>query len=229
MAALITITKYFGIALLAVSLAHCDKKDEQGDETPGDDNPDEGNDTQQPADMGGQPEELQWFSTCGDPVCSGYGGPWEGVPACGEIKEGDACQTEGETCDFMSGCNARLICAAEDPKQLGCPRSRAELKQNITYVDPAALAGYYRDVLDLRLATYQYRDRKDGRTSLGVILEDGEGKIWADSANDRVDLYGYSSLAIAGVQVQAAELAELRAEMEAMQRELAELRERCGN
>lgn len=221
MTSLISISKGCLLALLTVSLAHCDKQDDPADGRPGDENP--------PADLGGQAGDLQWYTTCGDPVCSGYGGPWEGVPACGEIKEGDPCQTAGETCDFMSDCNARLICASEDPKQQvgGCPISRAEFKHNITYADPAELAGYYQDLLDLRLATYQYRDRTDGRRSLGVILEDGEGEIWADAANDRVDLYGYGSLAIAGVQVQAAELAELRTQMEAMQRELAELRLRC--
>ena len=82
---------------------------------------------------------LQWYSSCGDPVCSGYGGPWE-----------------------------------------GCPISRAEFKQDIDYTDAAALAGYYRDLLDLRLATWRYRDRSDPKRSLGVILEDGEQEIWAD-------------------------------------------------
>jgi hypothetical protein len=221
-----SIAKVFLLAILTVPLAACDK---QGDENQDENQDDADTNDTQAVDMGGG-ETLQWYTTCGDPVCSGYGGPWEGVPACGEIMAGQPCETEGETCDFMSDCNAQLICATEDPtmQEGGCPISRAKFKQNITYADPAALAGYYRDLLELRLATYQYRERKDGRQSLGVILEDGEGEIWADPANDRVDLYGYSSLAIAGVQVQAAELAELRTQMEAMQRELAELRTRCG-
>jgi len=172
---------------------------------------------------------LQWYSSCGDPVCSGYGGPWEGVPACAGITEGDACDMVDASCDFMSDCNAVLVCASEDPKlQVGdCPISRAEFKQDIDYTDAAALAGYYRDLLDLRLATWRYRDRADPKRSLGVILEDGEQEIWADPANDRVDLYSYGSLAIAGVQVQAAELADLRAQMQAMQSELALLRDQC--
>jgi hypothetical protein len=129
----------------------------------------------------------------------------------------------------MSDCNAVLVCASEDPQQQvgGCPISRAAFKQDITYTDASSLAGYYRDLLDIRLATWRYRERADAKQSLGVILEDGETEIWADPANDRVDLYSYGSLAIAGVQVQAAELADLRAQMQTMQRELAELRERA--
>lgn len=175
----------------------------------------------------GAPPTLQWYTTCGDPVCGGYDGPWAGVPACAEDSVGAPCATAEATCDFMSDCNARLVCAAEDPVlEGGCPISRARFKQDIAYADPSALQRYYKDLLELRLATYRYRGRSDGRTQLGVILEDGEAELWADPANDRVDLYGYNSLAIAGVQVQAGELAELRAELATLRQELAELRER---
>ena len=39
--------------------------------------------------------------TCGDPACSGYSGPIEGVPTCSEegLVEGDVCSEEGAVCD----------------------------------------------------------------------------------------------------------------------------------
>ena len=185
------------------------------------------------ASGGGAPDSgLSWFTTCGDPVCGGYDGPWPGVPACGGAQERQACSPEGATCDFQSSCNARLICAAEDPKQRpgGCPISRARFKRDIEYLDEAELERYYRELQRLKLASYRYREAADDRVRLGVILEDGERRelaVWADPAHDRVDLYGYASLAIAGVQAQARELDQLRAELAELRRELDQLHQRC--
>jgi hypothetical protein len=126
----------------------------------------------------------------------------------------------------MSSCNAQMICAAADPKQVegGCPISRSRFKQDIDYLDARERDDYYRQLLDIDLATYRYRERSDRKTQLGVILEDNELGVWVDAANDRVDVYGFTSLAVAGVQAQAAELAVLQAELAAQQAELDELR-----
>jgi hypothetical protein len=205
-------------------LAACDKQngDENAEENSGDGDPEESS-SGDPADMG---PELRWYSTCGDPACSGYNGPWEGVPACGEITEGDPCEVAGESCDFMSDCNAQMICATADPKQAegGCPISRTRFKQDIDYLDAAEREHYYEQLLEIDLATYRYRERSDRKLQLGVILEDNEQAVWVDAANDRVDLYGVASLAVAGVQAQAAELAALRAELDELRRELASMR-----
>jgi hypothetical protein len=217
-------------SLVPLTLAACDK--ENGDENAEEGNQEEGNqeegnqeeETGTPADMA---PPLLWYSTCGDPACSGYNGPWEGVPACGQITEGDPCEVEGETCDFMSECNAQMICATADPKQVegGCPISRSRFKQDIRYLDADERADYYRQLLEIDLATYRYRERSDRKTQLGVILEDNEHGVWIDAANDRVDIYAYTSLAVAGVQTQAAELAALRREIDELRRELAQVRD----
>ena len=233
------------LTLALAPIAACDKGDDGGDSTTtsttqsgdgdGDTSGDGDGDGDGP-DVGGG--ELRWYTTCGDPVCGGYSGPYPNVPMCPDIQAGDPCDTEGATCDFQSDCNALFVCATADPKQQdgGCPISRAAFKQDIRYLDAGDRATHYQTLLDMRLATWRYRDRADGKTSLGVILEDGEQPgagpdggpaIWTDSAHDRVDLYSYGSLAIAGVQVHADELAELRTQMQAMQRELAELREQA--
>src|SRR5690242_6208452 len=100
-------------SLVPLALAACDKK--EGDS--GDGNADEGPEAPAessdgaPADMA---PELHWYSTCGDPACGGYSGPWQGVPACGPIAEGDSCAVAGESCDFMSDCNAQMLCTTSD-------------------------------------------------------------------------------------------------------------------
>ncbi|MCB9700399.1 MAG: hypothetical protein H6711_00750 [Myxococcales bacterium] len=211
---------------LALGAPACDKGD---DDTGGTNNTSKGSASASASSGGsssstGVDPSLQWYSTCGDPVCSGYNGPWDGVPACAaDQKESYSCAEAGIECDFMNECNARLRCASADPKlqEGGCPISRARFKEGIDYVDGEAREGYYRQLLDLKLATYQYRGAPTPRTHLGVILEDDPAGVWVDGANDRVDLYGYTSLAIAGVQSQADELAALRGELKALRAELA--------
>jgi hypothetical protein len=64
-----------------------------------------------------------WYTTCGDPVCSGYAPP-VGVPKCDlTMKPGEPCDVVGARCDPQDPCNALLECATEDPKAKpgGCP------------------------------------------------------------------------------------------------------------
>lgn len=169
------------------------------------------------------PGPLQWFTTCGDVVCSGYTKP-EGVAPCTpEQLEGSLCAEQGATCDPMSECNALLVCATEDPKQqdVGCPISRARFKTEIEYLQPADLERYAADLQSLRLATYRYRQAPSGAPPrLGIILEDNEQGIWVDGANDRVDVYGYASLAVATLQLQQRQLAAMQAEIDRLSEQL---------
>lgn len=173
---------------------------------------------------------LQWYTTCGDPVCMGYTKP-DGVPPCtAEQMEGLACDAEGVTCDPMSDCNALLVCATEDPKQQpgGCPISRARFKTDIEYLGAADLERHAADLQSLRLATYRYRQAPaDAPPRLGIILEDNEQGIWVDARHDRVDLYGYASLAVAALQVQQRQIAALQAEVERLSAQL-ESSPMCG-
>jgi hypothetical protein len=173
---------------------------------------------------------LQWYTTCGDPVCGGYTPP-DGVPPCTQEQlEGDPCEVEGTTCDPMSDCNALLICATKDPKQNegGCPISRAKFKTDIEYLAPADHAQYAADLQSLRLATYRYRSAPaDAPARLGIILEDNEQGIWVDAQHDRVDLYGYASLAIATLQLQQRQIAALQAEVERLSAQ-ANVSPMCG-
>jgi hypothetical protein len=67
------------------------------------------------------------------------------------------------------------------------------------------------------LATWQYNDQSDNQTHLGIITEDvGATSVATSNDMDQVDLYGYTSLAVAAIQVQQNELNVLRNEMQVM-------------
>ena len=76
---------------------------------------------------------LTWYTTCGDPVCSGYHGPIDGVSDCTTEVEGASCDSEGAQCDPHDDCDALLVCATSDPKDQtgGCPISQRQYKQEI--------------------------------------------------------------------------------------------------
>lgn len=177
------------------------------------------------------PGPLQWYTTCGDPVCMGYTPP-DGVPPCtAEQLEGNPCEVEGTTCDPMSDCNALLVCATKDPKMQdgGCPISRAKFKTDIEYLAPADLERHAADLRSLKLATYRYRQAPtDAPPRLGIILEDNEQGIWVDARHDRVDLYGYASLAVATLQVQQRQIETLQAEVTRLSALLEGSRGYCG-
>lgn len=161
----------------------------------------------------------QFFYTCGDPVCRGYQKPSD-VPLCTSEKPGEACTVVGTRCDPVDGCNRLMVCSTKDPRTQpgGCPISRASFKSNVAYLSEADLDRYYEEVRRIRLATYQYRDRGPAdRRHLGFLIDDQEPSVGVDSERDMVDLYGYTSLAVAALQVQGRQI-------EALRREVADLR-----
>ena len=151
-------------------------------------------------DTGTTPAEPQWYATCGDPACSSYSGPFPGVPLCADVSVaiGDSCTQDevGDECDPVDDCNARVRCATSDPTQQtgGCPISRARHKRDIVYLDPAARAV-----------------AADRAMSLPIDP--------AGLAQESADLYGLTSLTVAAIQEQEARLAELRARLDALERE----------
>jgi hypothetical protein len=163
----------------------------------------------------------QWYYTCGDPVCHGYQKP-PGVGLCTSEKAGQACTPVGAKCDPVDSCDRLLVCSATDPKTQpgGCPISRASFKKNVTYLSQADLDRYYEEVRRIRLATYQYRDRGPAdRRHLGFLIEDQEPSVSVDPERDMVDLYGYTSLTVAALQVQARQIADLQRQVAELQRQ----------
>lgn len=168
---------------------------------------------------------LKWYSTCGYPVCGPDPAPTD-VPKClnGE-KEGDPCSYEGQKCNAGLGCGAYLICASSDPKAQGCPISQKRFKTEIRYVTSSGLDQLYRDALGIKLATYHYKGTSsDQPKKLGFIIDDLKTNVPVNSKRERVDLYGYTSMAVAGLQVQARQLELLRKQIDELKREIARLR-----
>lgn len=174
-------------------------------------------------DDGGDPP-LQWYQTCGDPACAGYNPPAEAVPCTNEMI-GDACQDGGTSCVIMDDeCNTSLLCTDSDPA-LMCPISQRAAKRDIAYVSADERAALTAQLLATRLARYRYKQQDASESKhLGFIIEDQPGSPAVLPSGDRVDLYGYTSMAVAAIQEQAEELAALRAEVAALRAELEKAR-----
>lgn len=164
----------------------------------------------------------RWYFTCGDPVCESHR-PDPATAPCSYETPGEACRPEGARCDPIDECNRLLVCATSDPTEQpgGCPISSARFKRDIEYLDEADLRRLHAELRRFRLASYRYRRAGPaGPTHLGFIVEDVGSSAAVDAEHDRVDLYGYASMAVAALQVQAKEIDSLRAEVSALRREL---------
>lgn len=165
---------------------------------------------------------LTWWMTCGDPVCMGHT-PNPAIPECTTETVGAACTVAGELCDPINDCNAKLVCADSDPKDQpgGCPISLREKKRDIRYLDDADRQAALEALRTMPLSTWRYRHDDPTRTPrLGFVIEDlppdGAARAAVDADRGMVDLYGYTSMAVAALQAQAEELKALRAEMETL-------------
>ncbi|MFO0577829.1 MAG: hypothetical protein U1A78_27800 [Polyangia bacterium] len=163
--------------------------------------------------------KAQWYKTCGDPVCRGYTPP-TGVALCTSEKLGDPCATVGQQCDPKDGCNALYRCATADPTMQpgGCPISRQKYKTDIAYLDDTARQRFADELHKIRLATYRYK--AGGPTRLGFLIEDHEPSVSIDAERDMVDLYSYTSLAVAALQVQEQQIRALREELAELRKQL---------
>jgi hypothetical protein len=166
---------------------------------------------------------LRWYSTCGDPVCSApMPTPNAGVPACGSIQEGDACTEENATCDPGAGCGVLLRCAAKPIDTSNCPISSQKHKQDIEYLNESDLEKLAVLVQKIKLATYHYKDQPTAEQKhLGFIIEDNPKSPAVFTHRERVDLYGYASMAVAAVQVQQKQIRALEKQIAELRTELA--------
>lgn len=167
----------------------------------------------------------QWYSTCGDPVCHGYDVK-AGVAKCTTETLGASCATGSASCDPIDSCNVLYVCADKDPKQEpgGCPISRRQYKTDISYLDQDGLQRYADELSRVKLATYKYKT--GGPTRLGFIIEDHEPSVSIDSDHDLVDLYGYTSMAVAALKLQQKRIDELQAQVAALSAQLGAAKSR---
>ncbi|MCB9729980.1 MAG: tail fiber domain-containing protein [Deltaproteobacteria bacterium] len=179
------------------------------------------------ADAGPDASALQWYFTCGDPVCQGHR-DMPGVAACTDQGAGLACSSAGTSCDPIDDCNRLLLCTDTDPTMQtgGCPISRRAAKRDIEPLDQAQREAIAEALRTMPLATWRYRSDDAARPPrLGFIIEDVAPSPAVDEARGMVDLYGFTAMAVAGLQAQAEQIDALQQHVEALERELSELRD----
>jgi hypothetical protein len=99
--------------------------------------------------------------------------------------------------------------------------SRRDAKRDIQYLSDEDLAAAENAVRKIPLARFNYKwDAPNERRRLGFIIEDVAPSPGVDEAHGVVDLYGYTSLAVAALQEQAREIERLRQQIAALQRRL---------
>ncbi len=163
------------------------------------------------------------------PVCQTLPPQWfctapQMTPSCpnAEPNLGTGCASEGATCSYQCDHLTRVCTGGMwigRPNPGGCPRSSRTVKRDIHYLDDAETRRVADEVLNTRLATWEYKDvALAGKRHLGFIIEDQPQSPAVDRNGQMVDLYGYTSMLLAATKVQAAEIARLRIEIEALKR-----------
>jgi hypothetical protein len=130
--------------------------------------------------------------------------------------DGASCSPLGRLCDPDSPCNVLLVCTTADPTHGGeCPISRRAYKDDVRYLDDAERGRLRDELMGFKLATWRYKDAPAERRHLGFVIDDVEPSAAAE--RDHVDLYGYTSMAVAALQMQARQI-------DALERKVAALR-----
>lgn len=165
----------------------------------------------------------RYFFTCGDPVCHGYVRSGNTLACTATQQAGETCGTFGLTCDPSDSCNRLLVCGSEDPTRQtgGCPISLAAWKKDIRYLDESERQRQHDALLRIPLATWRYRtEAAEAPARLGFLIDDVGGAPCVQPSGQRVDLYGYTSMAVAALQVQGQEIEALRAELAALRQKV---------
>ncbi|MGZ3420482.1 MAG: hypothetical protein ACXVEE_21580 [Polyangiales bacterium] len=144
---------------------------------------------------------------------------------------GTVCSSEGQQCNYgcengvSRKCVGGVWTSASSPG--GCPVSTRRAKKNIAYLSSVDVDALAAEALSLRLASWQYQDPALGAgPHVGIILEDDPNSFAVDKGKDMVDLYGYSTLALAAAQSQAKKIAALEAELAELRARLKKLEAR---
>ena len=133
------------------------------------------------------------------------------------------CETsfKGEACGSTT-CKPGATCCSGVPFPTptcvdsgACPVSQRKHKKDITYLSEADRERLNDELLRFPLATYRYKSESDAdREHLGFIIDDVAPSPAVQANRERVDMYGYQTMAVAALQVQARELAALRREVD---------------
>lgn len=110
--------------------------------------------------------------------------------------------------------------ASENPRL-----SLRAVKQDIEYLSAQDQASCLDAVIGMPLARFRYREGDpEAPQRLGFMIDDMPTDSPAVASDGRhVDVYGFTSMAVAALQVQQREIATLRAQVEALQARLERL------
>ncbi len=137
--------------------------------------------------------------------------------SCSEV-DAQCVEAQAFTCASMDpgmrSSEALMTCRTAPPEDQNCPASSRSVKRDIHYVAGSERQVLAKEVLDVKLARYHYRDTKKPGLKLGYILEDHPSASF--SGDGRVDLYAYMSAVVALAQEQQAEINALKAEVAAL-------------
>ena len=155
---------------------------------------------------------------------------FSGVTPSVTCNASNQCETsfKGEVCGTTT-CKPGQTCCSGIPLPTptcfdsnACPVSQRKHKKDITYLSEADRQRLNDELLGFPLATYRYKSESESeRAHLGFIIDDVAPSPAVLQSGERVDMYGYQTMAVAALQVQARELAALR-------REVEELKTTCG-
>jgi hypothetical protein len=176
------------------------------------------------------PSQYNYYSTCGDPVCSQWREKGEIALCPAGVRIGDSCDTPNYTCDPKNDCNSLVKCTDSDPTTQpgGCPISTRQSKRDVAYLTQNQQQNLAQNLLAFKLATWNYKNDPLGTDPrLGFIIEDVLGKDpgaaslfqsspAVDENRGMVDLYGFLSMAVATLQTQQREMDSLRCELESL-------------
>jgi hypothetical protein len=170
--------------------------------------------------------QLRLYSTCPPPVACDPAP----MPVCTTEKEGDPCTDADIKCGVKDGCGATLVCREQDPKSGGCPISLARYKHDIRYLPESDLKRVHDELVATPLATWRYNhEGAAGREHLGFIIDDNPESPAVAKSGQHVDLYGYTSMVVAAVQVQERRIDALQQEIKALREELSAARHASGH
>jgi hypothetical protein len=167
----------------------------------------------------------------GTPTTWVCGGASAGCPAQ-RPRYGSTCGQEGQTCSYSepNDCTTPdLVCTSGTwrVQSVGCALSSRGMKRDIAYLGDDERQALAARTLATRLATYRYKG-SDPSQHLGFIVEDDPSSPAVAATKDRVDLYAYTSMAVATLQEQARELTELRAEVAELRRDVSRATAACA-
>jgi hypothetical protein len=139
---------------------------------------------------------------------------------------GQPCTNEGESCaiDEPKECGQTVMQCQKgiwNLENTQCPVSSARFKKDIAYVGEEEAERLRGELTSVKVARYKYKTGDDA-PHLGFIIEDmPEGSPAVLPSRDRVDLYGYVSMAVLTLQRQEKEIAELKAEVARLKKDRA--------